>query len=91
MTGRHVCPVGGCEREVPDHLLMCSADWHRVPPSLQRRVYAAYRRGEGLGTPELLEAQTAAIAAANAARNAAPAPVPLFGSSGQRARRGGYR
>lgn len=64
----HVCPTDGCERNVPDHLLMCSADWHRVPPTLQGRVYRAYRRGAGLGTPELLEAQAAAIAAANAAR-----------------------
>lgn len=63
-----MCPVDGCERIVPDHLLMCAADWHRVPPRLQGTVYRAYRRGEGLGTPALLEAQTAAIAAANAAR-----------------------
>lgn len=63
----HVCPALGCERNVPDHLLMCGPHWGRVPPALQRRVYAAYRRGQGLGTPELLEAQTAAIAAANAA------------------------
>lgn len=87
----HVCPVIGCAYRVPDHLLMCSADWHRVPPRLQRKVYAAYRGGEGLGTPELADAQAAAIAAVNAARTATPAPVPLFGSSGQRARRGGIR
>lgn len=68
MTGTHTCPVLGCERVVPDHLLMCAADWRRVPATLQRKVYAAYRRGEGLGTPELLEAQTAAIAGANASR-----------------------
>jgi hypothetical protein len=64
----HICPALGCERHVPDHLLLCAEDWDRVPPSIQRRVYGAYRRGEGLGTPELREAQTAAVEVANAVR-----------------------
>lgn len=64
----HVCPVNGCERVVPNHLLMCREDWSRVHRTLQGRVYRAYRRGAGVGSRELADAQAAAIADANRAR-----------------------
>lgn len=83
MSYSHFCPIDGCERTVADHLLMCQAHWRLVPPVLQRKVYAAYRRGEGLGTPELAEAQAAAIAAANAGAHRLPSPRPLFGRGGR--------
>lgn len=59
----HKCAAPGCRRQVGDQFLMCGSDWRRVPPDLQRRVYQAYNRGKGLGSPELLEAQQAAIKA----------------------------
>lgn len=61
----HQCPRNGCTRTVGDTYLMCGPDWRRVPPELQRAVYAAYKRGAGLGSDELLAAQDAAIRAAN--------------------------
>jgi hypothetical protein len=53
---------------VPDHLLMCGPDWRLVPAPIARAVYTAYDRGAGLGTPELIAAQTAAIRAVNRAK-----------------------
>lgn len=65
----HHCPVPGCAAAgLPDSLLMCRRDWARVARPLQRAVYAAYKGGEGRGTPELARAQDAAIRAATAAR-----------------------
>jgi hypothetical protein len=63
----HLCPARRCPREVPDHLLMCGIHWRLVPGPLARAVYAAYGRGEGLGTPELVAAQAAAIRTVNQA------------------------
>jgi hypothetical protein len=61
----HQCPRNGCTRTVGDAYLMCDPHWRRVPPELQRAVYAAYKRGAGLGSAELLAAQVAAVSAAN--------------------------
>lgn len=63
----HTCPVARCSTTVPDHLLMCGPHWRSVPLELQRAVYRAYRRGDGVGTEALADAQQAAIAAVNAA------------------------
>lgn len=63
----HLCPARTCPREVPDHLLMCGIHWRLVPAPLGRAVYAAYDRGDGLGSAELLAAQDAAIRAVNRA------------------------
>jgi hypothetical protein len=65
MTATHECPRTGCSRTVRDQFLMCSDDWALVPPPLQRSVYAAYKRGKGIGSPQLLAAQEAAIRAVN--------------------------
>ena len=46
----HQCPRNGCTRTVGDRILMCGPDWKRVAPELQRAVYAAYRRGAGVGS-----------------------------------------
>jgi hypothetical protein len=61
----HDCPGPRCTRRVPDRLLMCGPHWRLVPADLQRAVYAAYNHGRGVGSMELLTAQTAAIAAVN--------------------------
>lgn len=59
--GQHVCPIGPCFTQVSDRLLMCGPHWAKVPAPVQRDVYAAYRGGAGLGSPELFDAQLAAI------------------------------
>lgn len=61
----HQCPRSGCRRTVGDRLLMCGGCWRLVPVPLQRAVYAAYKRGAGLGSPELIAAQDAAIRVVN--------------------------
>jgi hypothetical protein len=62
----HRCPVRPCARDdIPDHLFMCFQHWRLVPMYLQRAVNLAYRRGEGVGSPELHAAQTAAVRSVN--------------------------
>jgi hypothetical protein len=61
----HTCPARGCKVVVPDELLMCRADWYRVPRPLRTAVLRAYAGGRGLGTGALLHAQEAAIRAVN--------------------------
>ena len=69
----HPCPVRRCPvRTVPDRLLMCYADWARVPPNLQTAVYRAYNRGAWVGSDALREAQLAAIDAVNALTGPTP-------------------
>jgi hypothetical protein len=63
--GTHRCPPKGCPRQVPDHLLMCGMHWRLVPGPVQRAVNRAYAHGAGLGSPELLAAQAAAIRLVN--------------------------
>ena len=69
----HNCPVtlpGGQRCSIVirnDDILMDPAHWKQVPHELQVAVYAAWRRGEGRGTPELQAAQDAAITAVNTA------------------------
>lgn len=62
----HGCPAGHCILIVDDRFLMCGDHWAMVPRPLQQAVYRAYDHGRGLGTGELLAAQTAAIDAVNA-------------------------
>ncbi len=63
---RHQCPIGGCPELLPLSKLMDAAHWRMVPPHLQQAVYAAYANGAGVGTPELADAQQAAIGAVEA-------------------------
>jgi hypothetical protein len=71
----HECPRNGCTRTVGDQYLMCPGDWRRVAPPLQRAVYAAYKRGAGLGSDALLAAQDAAIRAVNGDPEPKPHPA----------------
>jgi hypothetical protein len=60
----HRCHAWGCQRVVPERLLMCGPHWRMVPPALQRRVWATYRPGqERTKNPseEYLDAARAAI------------------------------
>lgn len=62
----HRCPARRCPRtNVPASQLMCGLHWRLVPGPLQRAVWAAYKRGDGLGTAELMAAQAAAIRVVN--------------------------
>lgn len=63
---RHQCPVSICRKLLPPAKLMCLDHWRKVPIRLQRAVTSAYADGEGTGTPELADAQQAAIAAVEA-------------------------
>lgn len=70
MAHRHRCPGpgprgGGCTSQVAGDKLMCGYCWRLVPKPLQRRVWAAYREGDGIGTPEHADAMRAAIEAVN--------------------------
>lgn len=62
MSDMHDCPGPGCQRQVPYTMLACGRHWRQVTPGTQREVYATWRRGEGAGTREHLEAMNAAIA-----------------------------
>ncbi len=61
----HECPRDGCTRQVPAHMLMCRADWYRVPKPLRDAVWTAWHDGAGAGSPEHTAAITAAIRAVN--------------------------
>lgn len=63
--GYHWCPIVGCRHQMPNSKLMCPRHWFMVPKHLQRAVYAAYSDGDGLGSLELVRAQSAAIDAVN--------------------------
>jgi hypothetical protein len=65
MPETHRCPAGQCIAQIAMRFLMCGDHWAMVPRPLQQAVYAAYDHGRGLGTEELLHAQTAAIDAVN--------------------------
>lgn len=64
---KHECPVEGCTKQLPSHILMCKPHWFSVPKDLRDAVYAAYQGGAGLFTEEYKEARDAAIAAAEMA------------------------
>lgn len=59
--GKHDCPVDGCTKRVPAHILMCKSHWQTVPRQLQRDVYATYAHGTGVATEEYAEARRLAI------------------------------
>lgn len=60
----HHCHAKGCSVPVPPHLLMCAEHWRLVPPSLQRRVFSTYRKGQERDkspSPQYLQAAREAI------------------------------
>lgn len=63
----HECPIDGCAKRVPDHMLMCGAHWRRVPADLRSRLYRAWSGGAGAGSDEHAEAMRACIHAVEAA------------------------
>ena len=42
----HHCHAYGCKTDVDPTLLMCLNHWRKLPVSLQRAVWATYRRGQ---------------------------------------------
>lgn len=42
----HTCHAIGCERSVPQRMLMCGQHWFRVPRKLREHVWATYRDGQ---------------------------------------------
>lgn len=63
--GTHECAAPGCHKQLPARLLMCSADWRRVPWAIRQRIYTLYRAGQTALTAseEYLAAVKDAIAA----------------------------
>lgn len=46
----HACFAVGCAEQVFDKLLMCPRHWYMVPLKVRRRVWDAYRPGQGFAT-----------------------------------------
>lgn len=46
MNRSHHCHAKLCKTRCRPQLLMCPKHWRMVPATLQRRVYATYRRGQ---------------------------------------------
>ncbi len=72
----HECPRNGCDAIVGDSVLMCKADWARVPEALQTVVDRAWGRGRGRGSPAHLAAMEAAIRSVNGEPEPAPKLQP---------------
>jgi hypothetical protein len=70
------CPVPECTRSRCFGELMCGPHWGQVPKAIQRAVRAAWRDGEGFGTPAHLAACNAAIAAVSRRSGTALARPP---------------
>lgn len=66
MSDDHQCPIAGCSKRVPYHMLMCGRHWRLVPADLQRRLYRAWGRGAGAGTSEHADAMVACVHAVEA-------------------------
>jgi hypothetical protein len=62
------CAATTCTAQVPRHILMCRADWARVPKPLQAEVYRTWRGRRRGGWQPYLAARDAAIAAADESR-----------------------
>lgn len=75
----HTCHAIGCPVEVPPRMLMCRRHWRMVPPELQARVWATYRKGQEVDkrpSAAYLRAGADAIAAVLAAELEARAERP---------------
>jgi hypothetical protein len=62
----HDCPATACTRRIGQRMLMCRPHWFTVPKALRDAVWDAYAGGLGAGSPEHLEAVSAAVRAVNA-------------------------
>lgn len=65
----HGCPVDGCEKRMPQQVLMCKPHWFAVPLHLRRAVTSAWQRVQRTGgdwmEPGYQRARQAAIDAVN--------------------------
>jgi hypothetical protein len=61
------CPVRGCRAQLDPSRLMCRDHWYLVPKPLRDQVWATWRSGEGVFSPEHREAVRMAIASCQAA------------------------
>jgi hypothetical protein len=66
----HRCAASGCKRVVRDDMLMCRADWFRVPKWIRDEVWRAWDDGRGKLSPQHVRAIEAAVAAVDAAKGA---------------------
>lgn len=63
----HRCPVFGCRKDLPYHILMCKPHWSAVPRPLQKAVNKAWGACAGKwDNPAYLTARQGAIDAVNA-------------------------
>ena len=60
------CRMPGCPAGVGRLRLMCRPHWYQVPKPLRDRVWATWRSGAGMFTPEYRQAVREAIAAVQA-------------------------
>lgn len=47
-----ICHAEGCEQRIQGGMLMCNRHWFTVPKVIRLSVWAAWRNGAGMGTPE---------------------------------------
>lgn len=63
--GSHLCPASGCRRHIGADRFMCRSHWYQVPKPLRDALWATWRSGVGVGTPEHTHAILAVIVAAS--------------------------
>lgn len=64
-TGR--CRIPGCRTRVGRRRLMCRPHWYQVPKPLRDVIWATWRSGAGIFTPDYRHAVCQAVAAVQAA------------------------
>jgi hypothetical protein len=62
----HPCEIPACPVLVASDRLMCRPHWYQVPKLLRDLVYATWRSGAGVFTPEYREAVRQAVEAVQA-------------------------
>lgn len=65
-TRPHTCHWPGCGKQVPPAMWGCRAHWFRLPVSIRRQLWAAYKPGQEDGDASVAEAY---LDAAKAARD----------------------
>lgn len=63
MTGsrKHKCAADGCSVMVSHRMLMCLADWKRVPRDLQEEIWRTYRKADQDGRAQLTRPYVEAV------------------------------
>lgn len=57
----HACPGPRCKKKVRPAALACPSCWRQIPQALRDAIWAAWRNGDGAGTPDHRAATDAAI------------------------------